>query len=144
MKKERFKIVPSCYLILVDNNKTLLGLRQNTGYEDGKYGLVAGHVEAGESVIKGLIRETREEIGIELDPQYIRHVRTQYRMSADERADFFFIAEKWQGEITNCEPHKCISLEWFLLTNLPENTIPYIRYVLDATARGEIYSEFGW
>ena len=49
MAKERFKTCVSSYLILRDKEKVLLSLRGNTGYKDGYWGLVSGHVEKGES-----------------------------------------------------------------------------------------------
>ena len=40
MPKERFKVVPAVYLIIKNDNKILLSLRENTGYMDGYYGSV--------------------------------------------------------------------------------------------------------
>jgi len=37
MVKERHKVVPASYLVLIKNGKILLQRRFNTGYEDGKY-----------------------------------------------------------------------------------------------------------
>ena len=37
MAKERHKIVPASYLVLIKDSKILLSRRVNTGYEDGKY-----------------------------------------------------------------------------------------------------------
>ena len=48
--EKRFKLILSVYLILVKDGKTLLLRRTNTGYEDGNYGLVAGHVDGNENV----------------------------------------------------------------------------------------------
>ena len=45
MAKERNKIIPASYAVLIKDNKVLLVRRFNTGYEDGKYSLPAGHVE---------------------------------------------------------------------------------------------------
>ena len=42
--KERFKLVITVGLVLLnDKGQVLLQKRCNTGYMDGKYGLVAGH-----------------------------------------------------------------------------------------------------
>ena len=49
MQKNRHKIVPSSYLILINDDKLLLGRRCNTGFKDGDYGLFAGHGEENES-----------------------------------------------------------------------------------------------
>jgi len=43
------KIVPAAYLVLRDGHNILLLRRFNTGYEDGKYSMIAGHVEDGET-----------------------------------------------------------------------------------------------
>jgi 8-oxo-dGTP diphosphatase len=41
--------IPASYLFLERDNRILLLRRSNTGYEDGNYSLIAGHVEANES-----------------------------------------------------------------------------------------------
>ena len=51
-KIQRFKMIGSSYLLLIENNKILLSRRFNTGYEDGKYSLPAGHVETGETLTR--------------------------------------------------------------------------------------------
>lgn len=64
MPKERFKIVPSVYLILMKDNKILFSRRYNTGYFDGYYSFPAGHLDGGETLKQAMVRETEEEIGI--------------------------------------------------------------------------------
>ena len=58
---ERFKLVVAVHLILIENGKILLLRRYNTGYEDGNYSLVAGHIDGNESVIQAMQREALEE-----------------------------------------------------------------------------------
>jgi ADP-ribose pyrophosphatase YjhB (NUDIX family) len=151
MPKERHKIVPASYLFLLKNNKILLQRRFNTGYEDGKYSLVAGHVDKGETFTKALIRETKEEAGIilrenDLKVAYVMHRNSQEGLvvALNERIDIFFVAEKWEGEIENKEPHKCDDLSWFDLDNLPKNVIPYVKRAIDCIKNKIFYSEYGW
>ncbi len=59
-----------------------------------------------------------------------------------ERIDFFFVAKKWDGELTNMEPDKCDEIAWFSLDQLPENTIPYIQAALEHYRDGQFFSEF--
>lgn len=150
MKKEINKIVPASYLVLIKDNKILLQRRFNTDYEDGMYSFVAGHVEKGENFTQALIREIKEEAGIALQKEDVRVVHIMSRNGSsvefanNERIDTFFMAEKWNGEIENKEPHKCDDLSWFNLDNLPENIIPYIKEVIKHIKNKVFYSEFGW
>jgi len=118
--------------------------RFNTGYEDGKYSLVAGHVDGNESIAAAMAREAFEEAGLTLEPAALSLVHTMHRRSDDERVSLFFRADRWSGEPQNREPHKCDDLSWFDLKDLPVNTIPYIRSAIQHVQVGSIYSEFGW
>ena len=55
--KERFKLIASVYAFFIEDKEILLLRRFQTGYEDGKYGLVAGHVDGGESMRNAMARE---------------------------------------------------------------------------------------
>lgn len=144
--KDRHKVIPASYLVLMREDKVLLLRRFNTGYEDGKYSLPAGHVDAGETFTEALRREVSEEVGVALRQEDVRVAHIMHRKSIDgsERVDTFFITEKWEGEIRNMEPHKCDELSWHALENLPENTIPYVRQALECIRDRKFYSESGW
>jgi mutator protein MutT len=142
---ERFKLIPSVYLILNNNGKVLLSRRFQTGFEDGKYGMVSGHVEEKETMREALSREVAEEIGINIEPTHFEHVLTMHRSCGDhERVDFFFTVDKWEGEVNNMEPNKCSALTWFPINELSEDTIPYINKAIECYLKGEKYCEFGW
>lgn len=142
--REKGKANVNAYLIIRKEGHVLLGLRKNTGYLDGCYGLVAGHVEHGESTTTGAIREALEEAGIEVLPHQLEVVHVLHRHSDRNNIDIFFEVTEWHGEIHNREPHKCAELAFFAADALPKTTIPYIKAVLEALARGEVYSESGW
>jgi len=142
-KKQRHKITPASYLVLIRDNKILLQRRLNTGYEDGKYSLVAGHVEKGETFTEAIIREVKEEAGIILLAEDLSVVHVMNRNIKDnERIDVFFVAKKWTGNIENKELNKCDDLSWFDLDNMPDNVIPYIKKAINCIKNKIIYSEF--
>ncbi|MBT3297576.1 NUDIX domain-containing protein [archaeon] len=144
---ERHKIIPASYLVLFKENKVMLLRRQNSGYCDGMYSLIAGHVDEGETFTQAIIRETKEEAGIELQTENLELVHMMHRKSHvnnEERIDAFFITRSWEGKITNMEPHKCDDLSWFDLDNLPKNIILYIKEVLVHIKNNKYYSENGW
>lgn len=145
MPRERFQIIPTVYLILVNENKILLSRRCNTGFHDGEYSFPAGHLEGDETLIETMIREAKEEIGIELNPEDVKLVHAMHRKEPnEERVNFFFTAEKWRGNPKIMEPHRCDDLRWSEIDDLPTNVIPYIRQAINCFISKTSYSEFGW
>ncbi|QXJ29260.1 hypothetical protein J5U23_02129 [Saccharolobus shibatae B12] len=135
----------SVHLFLLKEGKILLQLRKNTGYMDGWWSVIAGHVEARESATSAMIREAMEEAGIKLSREDLVLIHVMHRFENQERVDFFFKAIKWIGESTIKEPNKAEALRWFELGKLPENLVPYVRQAIDlGLLKGQIYSEFGW
>ena len=132
------------HIFFLSNKSVLRRRRYNTGWEDGKYSVPAGHIDAGEAVIEASIREVLEEVGVNLNPSDLEVVHVMHRKAEDERIDFFLVVKNWIGEITNKEPHKCDDLSWHPLRSLPSNVIPYVRQGLANYQDGILYSEFGW
>lgn len=139
-----FKLIPEVHLFLQDGQRLLMLRRFNTGYQDGKYSLVAGDVDGGEPLAEAMAREAREEAGLGLDPAALTLVHTMHRLSDSERMSFFFRADTWDGEPVNKEPHKCDDLGWFELDARPKNTIPYIDAAIGHILAERAYSGFGW
>lgn len=144
MTKERNKAVPAVYLILERDGKILVARRCNTGYQDGNYQVPAGHVEDGELPKAAMVREAKEEIGIEVSEEDLELVHTSYRPKHDEtgnRVDLFFRATKWSGEVINTEPHKCDDLRWISPSELPNNMTLHVRVAIQKIQKGVSYSE---
>lgn len=132
------------HLIFICDQQILLLRRYHTGYEDGKYSVVAGHVEAGETITQAVIREAGEEVGVTITAQDVDIVQVMHRKSEEERVDFFVLIKNWTGDIINNEPHMCDDLKWFALSKLPQNIIPYVKNAIENYQKGIFYSEFGW
>ena len=149
MKNERPKVIPTVYLVLIKENKILLSRRCNTGFQDGQYSFPAGHLGGDEETVsQAMIREAREEIGVEIDVADLElvHVmhRKQMKPTNERRINFFFTTKKWKGEPKIMEPDKCDDLQWFELDNLPDNTIPYVRQAISCFRKNVKYSEYGF
>ncbi len=147
---ERHHITPASYLILKKDGQILLLRRFNTGYHDGDYSLIAGHLDGNETFREAMAREAFEEVGIKVNPTDLRVVHVMHRFEPDnppeikERIDIFTMTDAWEGEISNMEPQKCDDLSWFDIDNLPENIIPYVKVVLQKIEANVFYSEFGF
>jgi ADP-ribose pyrophosphatase YjhB (NUDIX family) len=132
------------YLVLKEGDKILLSRRQNTGYEDGNWGLVSGHGETNESATQALCRETFEEIGIIIKPSDLEVIHLMHRKTERENIDIFMHCKTWQGEITNRESEKCGGLEFFSKDSYPKELVGYIQRALENIEQQKVYDELGW
>lgn len=140
----RISLIPAVYLVLERDGKYLLMRRMNTGYQDGNYQTPAGHVEERETPREAAAREAKEEVGIDIDLTDLEFVHAAFRMREDKtgyRMDIFFRATTWKGEVRNAEEDKCDDLIWVTPSSLPENTVPFVREVLEGIGRGVMFSE---
>lgn len=140
----RFKMRVAVHLISKNNNKVLLLRRYNTGYEDGNYSVVAGHVDGNETIISAMKREAKEEACIDIDEKDLKIVQVMHRKAEDESIDYFLYCEKYTGNIIIGEPNKCDELKFYEIDKLPKNTIPYIKQAIENHKNGVEFSTFGF
>jgi 8-oxo-dGTP diphosphatase len=143
-----FRIAAAVYGILRDGERILLLRRAGTGYRDGQLGLPAGHLDGGEDAVTALVRELREELGIEADPRSCRLALLMHsaREHVKDREYFhlFFWVDSWAGEPFVAEPGKCNELCWSDASALPSDLIDYVRDALVAITRGDSLTLRGW
>lgn len=144
-----FKVITAVHLFLIDHKgQLLLARRFNTGYEDGKYSVIAGHVEEGETIKQAIQREALEEAGISIKENDFEFIHVMYRKrekpNASDRVDFFFKSQKWKGVPQIMEADKCDKMSWFFQNEIPENTIPYIKNAIQKYDSSKKFSEYGW
>lgn len=138
----RHTMIPSVYILFLRDNTIVLLRRRNTGYEDGKYSLPAGHVEDGESLKEAACREAFEEVRVRMKPKDLQLAHVMRRnISGDDRIDFFYETRTWSGKVRNGEPEKCDELIWTDMDDLPENTIPYIKEFMRQYKHASPFSE---
>jgi len=143
-RPERFKLPAAVSLLLVHDGKILLCRRKDTGWQDGKYGFMAGHIDGGESFTATLCREAMEELGITVEPRDVRFAHLQHNTVDGEYVYVFFVAEKWQGEPRIREPHKCDNIRWFPMDKLPDDLVYGTADVIGHYLAGVFYSESGF
>jgi 8-oxo-dGTP diphosphatase len=142
----RFQLVPAAYVVFLregpNGAEVLLHLRQGTGYMDGHWATIAGHVEAGESVLAAAVREGREEVGVEIAEADLVPLTVMQRTQnnddpIEERVDFIFTCRLWIGEPRRAELDKSAALGWFPLSDLPSPVVPHELLVLERLASGQ-------
>ncbi|ABW12240.1 NUDIX hydrolase [Parafrankia sp. EAN1pec] len=143
---ERYRSIVDVYVLLIRDDKILLMERANTGYADGQLCPPSGHLEEGESVVDGAVREAAEEVGITLDPDDLQcvHVVHHRNPQGQGRIGFFFCTDRWEGEPENQEPRKCARLLWIDPDRLPPNTVGYTAAAVAKIRSGRTFSIHGW
>lgn len=144
--QKAFALVPASYVALLrpggSGLEVLLMLRAGTGYMDGYWATIAGHVEAGESCQQAAVREVQEEVGVRLHPDDLEPLTTLHRTNSpapiEQRVDFFFACRRWNGDPLLAEPDKAADLGWFPLSRLPEPVVPHELRVLRALSQGRV------
>lgn len=142
--KNRDKVIPATYILLERENKFLTIRRCNTGSHDNTYQIPAGHIDKGELPTEAVIRETKEEIGIDLLSGDVSLIHISYRPKCDDgndRVDFFFKSAKWVGEVKNMEPDKCDDLKWVSFDELMTSVASNVSYALECAQKGIFFKE---
>ena len=135
----RTLLVAASYVVLRRGDEVLLQLRRGTGYMDGFWATMAGHVDPGESVYDAAVRELKEEADVAVLASDLQPLTTIHRYEPDgpqveQRCDVFFETRTWTGEARIAEPAKCEAMTWFPLAALPEPVVPHELLVLQTLA----------
>lgn len=135
----------SVHILFYRNDEVLLLKRQNTGFQDGNWSVVAGRMDGNEEVVAAAIREAKEEAGVDIDPDQLEIIGMMHRKNTtSEWVDFFLKARDWRGEISNMEPEKCEQLTWFPVSELPSEMVSYIRVAIEHKQDGLWFESIGW
>jgi 2'-5' RNA ligase/8-oxo-dGTP pyrophosphatase MutT (NUDIX family) len=105
----------SAAVFLVDGGRVLLGQRSrrpNHRYP-GVWDALGGKPEGDEPLLDALVREAREEAGVE--PLEAAPIGCFHD---GERADAFFLATRWRGEPRNTDREEHLRLEWVRLESV--------------------------
>jgi len=143
--KSIFAIPAYVGIILKKDNQVLLIKRQNTDWAAECWNFPGGLLEANETLPQAAIRETREEVGVEVAPQDFTLVHVlQVKKGGTNTKDiigFYFMAEQWQGTPVNSEPEKHSEIGWFDVGVLPRNMTEHAKQALVGFQSDIHYSE---
>ena len=145
MGKHNFRVAVN--VMFVRDSKVLLMRRANTGWNDGMYALMGGHVEDGENVFDAAIRESQEELGLD-----VKHENLKPLFSMQVYPDhiyYYFGCDEFNGEPTNAELDQCDDVRFFDVNELPSNIIEADKKAIEAVfgkshKEQTAFSVFGW
>lgn len=135
---EREKFLSSVYIVLRQENKILLQRRAGTKIYNGFLAMPAGHIDEGENCYEAVIREAKEELGIDITKEDIKDTYVVQRRSKMHGPyyDVYFEIKNWNGEIKIMEPNKCTEILWVDENELPEDMIKFERDALEMYKNG--------
>jgi 8-oxo-dGTP diphosphatase len=132
-------------IILKKDNHVLLVKRRNTDWAAECWNFPGGLLEAGETFLQAAIRETREEVGVLVEPQNFRLVHVlQVKKGGTNTKDiigFYLAAEEWQGTPINNEPKRHSEIGWFAMDTLPKDVTEHAKQALHGLLKDIPYSE---
>jgi ADP-ribose pyrophosphatase len=107
--------------VILRNGEVLLLLRKRPP-EAGCWSLPGGRVEFMERIEDALVRELKEELGIDVEVESLLCV-TNHIVPADNAhwVSPAYLVRPVSGQVQNLEPEKTAAVEWFPLTRLPQN-----------------------
>jgi NAD+ diphosphatase len=109
------KISPAIIVAIICNNRILLA--RNSNFPGNWYSLLAGYADIGESLEETVIREVKEEVG--LDVKNIRYYKSQpWPFSGSMMIGFY--AEADDTQIIYPDHKEIMEAAWFTRGNLPD------------------------
>lgn len=132
------KIGTLCYL--QKENKTLLLYRESKNHaHNGKWNGLGGKLEAGETPEEGVIREVKEEAGVEIEPILVgRVIFPAFKMQPEDWHVYIFTAKDFKGKVKQSNEGK---IEWIAnkeISNL--NMWEGDKYIFNWIMKGSFFS----
>ncbi len=129
---EHYPHLHPCVIVLVRDADRVL-LTRKAFWPKGRYGLIAGFVDVGESLEGAAEREVREEVGVRI--RDLRYVASQY-WPFPSQLMVGFTAAYANGDLT-VNRHELEDARWFSVHDLPDlpPKLSIARFLLDHFAR---------
>ncbi|AIA71805.1 NUDIX hydrolase [Pectobacterium atrosepticum] len=145
MSRDRYNLSIAVFVLLLKGDELCMLRRSNTGWMDGCFSLPAGGLEKGETLSTAAARELKEETGVDAIPSELALAHTMHVWTENRSwIGHYFICREWNGVPFLAEPDKHAEVSWKNMSDLPEETIPYVRQAIEAINADESYSEYGW
>lgn len=127
----------------VDGKKFVMLHQRKSDHGKGYWGSGGGHLELGESLKEGALRELREEAGPQLKVTHVQFlgVINFTEFMPKHYIDVSFSAEWVEGEPINNSPRETSEWQWFPLDNLPSPLFPPVKIYFEFLKTGEMFRD---
>ena len=123
-------------VLVLKDGKVLLAKRKGA-HGRGEWAFPGGHLEFGESFEECVIRECREEAGIEIKNIKFVRISNLKKYTGKHYVDIGMLAQWKSGEPRVLEPRRSESWGWYDLDNLPEPLFEVEYHTFEALKSGK-------
>lgn len=107
--------------VLLNENQEILLLLRNTNPEKGYWSIPGGRVEFGEYLEDAIIREFKEETGLQCYIRSLLGITNHIVQNSHWVSPCFLLETRSLSELYNMEPDKHAEIRWFNISQLPDN-----------------------
>ena len=131
MEPKRFMVRCAVHLFLVQDGKVLVEKRKNREYCNNQLDVIASHIIGNENAIDAIIRTAKVEVNINVKKEDLKIIQVMHQKSNPyEYINYFFITDKYTGELKNNDIDYCDGIEWVDFKYPIDNLEPYINEAL--------------
>ena len=117
--------------VIVKKGGNVLLLKRKNAHGEGTWCLPGGHMEYGETPEQTAIRETKEEVNLEISNAKVVGITNDFMPEYEKHYITIFVEAEFDDETTKiAEPDKISEMGWFDMGGLPEPLfIPFKNFV---------------
>lgn len=147
MEPNKFTVRCAVHLFLIKDGKILVEKRKNRDYCNNQYDVIASHIIGNENAIDAVVRTAKVEVNIDVKKEDLQPIQVMHQKSEPyEYINYFFVTDKYTGELKNNDPDYCDGIEWVPFKYPIDNMMPYINeairnYLENPT---NVFTYYGW
>lgn len=109
-----------CAILVRDGHAMLVHRNPARPRRPNVWDAAGGHIDAGETAPEALVREIKEELGVDIAPP---DGDADLRTRVGETEVSVWLVRDWDGEVSNAAPDEHDAIGWFRLADLDALTI---------------------
>jgi len=126
--------------LIIKDGRALFSLRKGS-FGAGEYGTIGGHLEYLESFEEAILREVREEAGLEINNLRFLCLTNSRQYLPKHFVDVGFVADWVSGEPKVLEPEYHENWSWHDINEPPSPLFGFISNYIEAYKTGQILSD---
>ena len=125
-------------IMILKGGEVLLCQRKGA-HGAGEYGFPGGHLEYMETFEECILREVKEECGVEIENIQFQFLANLHKYTPKHYVHAGFVATWKSGESQVLEPDKCVSWRWYKLDELPQPLFATCQTAFESYQTGRNY-----